>query len=162
MTQTNPIIPTPFNYKPKRPQIHHPSNLQNPKILKDTYQPKLHMGTYRFMTCLPATAAPAAKPPIAPAITAERGPAAARYRAPVPKPAKTLLSISSVSLQCIIPLSNPEKIRPRTPIELPNLRPVWPPELRTRLTRSLSVSPASAALIPSMEPLAPPIMAPER
>ena len=63
--------------------------------------------TYLFKACFPPAAAAAAMPPSAPAKAAARGPAPTLNKAPVPSPATTLLSISSVPRWCVSPLSNP-------------------------------------------------------
>lgn len=57
-----------------------------------------HIGKYLFVSCFPATSPAAAMPPSAPAIAAVRGPAAALYITPVPSPAITVFSMSSVAL----------------------------------------------------------------
>lgn len=60
------------------------SNLKPPSSLPFPLHPHSfdchlphHIGTYLFRDCFPATAVAAAIPPIAPAIAADRGPAAA-------------------------------------------------------------------------------------
>jgi hypothetical protein len=84
---------------PAQPQTRTPTLAGSSNLLPANRPRQINqIGMYLFDSCFPATRAAAANPPSAPAMAAVRGPAAALYNTPVPSPAITVFSMSSVSL----------------------------------------------------------------